>query len=218
MFFFQEKRSISNRREIYGAHYDEGRLTRKLASDPIWATLAQRSIARYRSLEKESGIDFYTEVGTLIIGTEGSDYMSKNESVIKEQNLKIDTLTFLDMKKKFPYLNVSDDDYGMMETTDAGYISPRSLVKAQITVAVKNGCIYNPDVVNDVRRIVEKGNYLMVVQTDRNTIFAKRVLLATGAFTPFRNILPSGLQLDLRLRPITVAKVKISTSDYKDLR
>lgn len=34
--------------EIFGAHYDEGRITRRTDPDPVWALLAQRSIGRSR--------------------------------------------------------------------------------------------------------------------------------------------------------------------------
>ena len=33
---------------VFGSHYDEGRITRILDPNRIWALLAQRSIARYR--------------------------------------------------------------------------------------------------------------------------------------------------------------------------
>ena len=47
---------------VFGSHYDEGRITRILDSDRIWALLAQRSMARYRDLERQSGIAYYHEV------------------------------------------------------------------------------------------------------------------------------------------------------------
>lgn len=43
---------------IFGAHYDEGRITRVLQPDWIWASLAKKSISRYRDLERETGINF----------------------------------------------------------------------------------------------------------------------------------------------------------------
>lgn len=41
--------------DVLGSHYDEGRITRETDADPIWATLAQRSIANYRNLETKTG-------------------------------------------------------------------------------------------------------------------------------------------------------------------
>jgi sarcosine oxidase len=36
---------------LFGSHYDEGRITRILDPDRTWALLAQRSLARYCTLE-----------------------------------------------------------------------------------------------------------------------------------------------------------------------
>ena len=44
-----------NNTDIFGAHYDEARITRSTDSEPIWANLATRSIARYTQIEQESG-------------------------------------------------------------------------------------------------------------------------------------------------------------------
>ena len=41
--------------DVFGAHYDEGRVTRVLDPDPVWAVLARRSLERYRDLEAQSG-------------------------------------------------------------------------------------------------------------------------------------------------------------------
>ena len=50
---------------VMGAHYDEGRITRKTDPDPVWARLAARSIDRYAEIAAEAGPghDFFREVG-----------------------------------------------------------------------------------------------------------------------------------------------------------
>ena len=50
----QQERT-GGKREIFGSHYDEGRITRELDEDYVWGLLAQRSIQNYRNIEKESG-------------------------------------------------------------------------------------------------------------------------------------------------------------------
>ncbi|NEP20023.1 MAG: FAD-binding oxidoreductase, partial [Leptolyngbya sp. SIO4C1] len=53
---------------VFASHYDEGRITRILDPHLHWAQLAQRSIACYRSLEAQTSITFYQEVGHLAVG------------------------------------------------------------------------------------------------------------------------------------------------------
>ncbi|XP_070543575.1 uncharacterized protein [Ptychodera flava] len=47
---------------IFGAHYDEGRITRLFDKDRIWAELSKRSIERYNEIEVKSG-KYYLKVG-----------------------------------------------------------------------------------------------------------------------------------------------------------
>nr|WP_272211772.1 FAD-dependent oxidoreductase [Marinicella sp. W31]MDC2877661.1 FAD-dependent oxidoreductase [Marinicella sp. W31] len=58
----------ANHTGVFASHYDEGRITRTIDRDPVWASLANRSIARYREIERESGIEVFNEVGALIVG------------------------------------------------------------------------------------------------------------------------------------------------------
>jgi glycine/D-amino acid oxidase-like deaminating enzyme len=70
-----------------------------------------------------------------------------------------------------------------------------------------NGGRVVQDVACDVSRIVLNGEYYMRVSTETKVqILAKKVLVATGAFTGFRNLLPNNLELDVGLLPLTVAK------------
>ena len=42
-------------REIYGAHYDNGRITETVDIDPVWAHIYKKSQEKYRKLEVQSG-------------------------------------------------------------------------------------------------------------------------------------------------------------------
>jgi len=55
-FYFLQERNVHDNRDIYGCHYDEGRITRCTDTDPVWALLAQQSINRYKTLEANTGI------------------------------------------------------------------------------------------------------------------------------------------------------------------
>ena len=50
---------------VFSSHYDEGRITRIMDSNPHWAEFAHRSIDEYPNIEKESGIRFFHPVGCL---------------------------------------------------------------------------------------------------------------------------------------------------------
>ena len=165
------------------------------------------------------GISFYSEVGCLMSGEHHSEYINKVENVVRTQNLETDYLNFKALQNKFPYLNVSNVDAAVYEFKNAGYISPRKFIGAQIKQMELNGGRVVQDVACDVSRIVLNGEYYMRVSTETKVqILAKKVLVATGAFTGFRNLLPNNLELDVGLLPLTVAKVEISEADARNIR
>jgi glycine/D-amino acid oxidase-like deaminating enzyme len=61
-------------------HGDEGRITRRLDPDRVWATVAARSIDRYASLEEQSGVTFHTPCGFVACGDRGGTYASRVRS------------------------------------------------------------------------------------------------------------------------------------------
>jgi glycine/D-amino acid oxidase-like deaminating enzyme len=145
--------------------------------------------------------------------------MTTNIESAKQYGIKSKYLSSSELKKHFPYLNFSESDEAIYEMDNSGYISPRRLVDAQIQNARQNGCQILFETVNEVKRCVQNGNYIMCVTTDSGRqIFAKKVLLATGAFTSFRNLLPNQLNLDVSLCPVTVAKVQINEAEYQKIR
>ncbi|XP_060551309.1 uncharacterized protein LOC132712888 [Ruditapes philippinarum] len=75
----QKDRGSDKTSGIDGSYFDEGRITRCMDKDVVWATLARESIQRYRDLEQQSGIKFYHEVGNLMIG--GRSYLNKTDEV-----------------------------------------------------------------------------------------------------------------------------------------
>jgi sarcosine oxidase len=52
---------------VFASHYDEGRITRTIDPDRNWALLANRSIGRYGEIARDSDIDFYREVGCVVV-------------------------------------------------------------------------------------------------------------------------------------------------------
>lgn len=216
--------------DIFGAHYDEGRITRSTASEFVWAVVNSRSIARYRHLERESGIKFYHEVGCLTVGHKSGLFLQKSLESAKRQELpSVDLLPSVsELKKRFPYLGIYNPNIkAIFETRNAGYINPRRLVEIQQKLAQKDGCVIVREVADSVDEKTDAGAasgggggaVVMKVTTERGReILAKKVLLATGAFTEARSLLPPGLRLDLE--PVTqgVVFAELSAEDQEKLR
>jgi glycine/D-amino acid oxidase-like deaminating enzyme len=120
----------------FGAHHDEGRITRATDPDPTWALLAQRSIGRYAEIAAQAGVPpFFTECGHLACGPAGSPNLTARADNAKALGVPYELLDATALRSRFPYLCLPDGAAGVFEPTSSGHISPRKLVDAQIRAA-----------------------------------------------------------------------------------
>ncbi len=196
---------------VFGSHYDEGRITRTIDPDADWALLANRSIARYADIERESGIDFYTPTGCLVVGPErgGTDrYIGNVLDAATRLGVETALLDDARLKDRFPFFSFPERSEGVHEANGAGHISPRRLVKAQSLLAEKAGARIIKKTVASVR----EQNGLAVVRTvEGETFSAEKALVATGGFSIAEGLLAAPVQLQVRGR--TIAFFEVSEAD-----
>lgn len=196
---------------VFGSHYDEGRITRTIDPDADWARLANRSIARYAEIERESGIGFYMPAGCLVVGPKrgGTDrYIGDVAEAAARLGVETSLLDDGGLKARFPFFAFPEGSEGVHEARGAGHISPRRLVKAQSLLAEKAGARIIRQTVASVR----EENGLAVVRTaEGDTFTAEKALLATGGFSIAQNLLSAPLQLKVRGR--TIAFFEVSEAD-----
>lgn len=197
----------ANHSGVFSSHYDNARITRTIDDDPVWARLARNSIARYRDIERESGIPFYHEVGCLIAGpAPGSayDYMEKVERARDALGVEAPLLDAAALSQRFPWFRFPDGHAGIHERQGAGYINPRALVRAQIVCAEKAGT----RIVRSEVRSVSEGADRVVVTTREGVRFdAGRVIVAAGGFSLSNTLLPRPIDLAVKARTVFFAEV-----------
>ena len=129
----------------------------------------------------------------------------------KRAQKSAETITYLndkDLKVRYPYLSVPAGTVGIFFPSQGGYINPRVLHKAQQKIAKNHGCQIIDDVVDSIH---QESAGLHILMTDSGTqISAKKVLLATGAFTECRNLLPKGFAPAMDSTTETVLFVSIN--------
>ncbi len=202
-----EPKDWANHQGVFASHYDEARITRTIDSNPVWARLANRSIARYGEIAAESGVDFYEEVGCLIVGPKrgGRDpYVGQVESAARQLGVSIEMLSDAALKARFRYFDFGDNCEGVYEEKNAGYVNPRRLVEAQSILAEKAGA----SVIRRTAVSVRQEGGLAIVTTDDGSVYsAERVLIAAGGFSINENLLPR--PIDLKVYGRTVAFFEI---------
>jgi sarcosine oxidase len=192
---------------VFGSHYDEGRITRILDPDRIWALLAQRSIARYRDLERHSGLSYYDEVGHLAVGPrpEGSeDYVARLQAVAKDLGVVYETYDEAAWRERFPYLAFEAGSVGLFQPHSAGHVSPRAQVRAQTAVAAQQGATIVRDTVQTVRQVA---GGVEVSTEEGDTYHGAKVLVATGAFSNTKQLFPRPLDMTIYARTVVLAEL-----------
>jgi len=187
---------------VFGSHYDESRIVRTLDCDPHWGLLAARSIARFESLQAESGIKFYHQAGHLAVAEDSSDvenYVNRVDCVSAELRVTHEVLNGRDLRDRFPFLHVPENSTGRFQAEISGTISPRRLVRAQTEMAERQGTAIIPEIAACVRT---DGAGVRVDTRAGGVYHADRVLVAAGAFCNHPSLLRTPLHLKFMGRTV----------------
>mmetsp|Transcript_15659 Transcript_15659/g.49004 ORF Transcript_15659/g.49004 Transcript_15659/m.49004 type:complete len:430 (+) Transcript_15659:19-1308(+) len=209
---------------VHGCHADEGRITRSLDTDGVWAELAARSMRRYEAIERESGIRFHAAVGCLAVGRADGPYLETVARVARDRRVELETVDEATLKSRWPELRLDaslfgdyDDDEGFETTTpsygglfeagSAGHVSPRKLLEAQLVLFRRSGgCV--------IDAVVDAISDDHLTCRDGATIRAKRVLVATNAWTNFSPLLPRRVKLELTTQTTVRRRVPTGALDH----
>lgn len=201
---------------VFASHYDEGRITRTIDPDPVWAQLANHSIGRYAGIADASGIDFYTEAGCLLAGPArgGADrYVADVCAAAGRLGVATDILDDAALRHRFGCFTFPAGSEGVFEAGNAGHISPRRLVAAQTRLAARAGAAILADTVVSVR---DSGGVATVTTVAGHRYTADRVLVAAGGFSIAAALLPDPLELAVFAR--TVAFFEVDAAEAARLR
>lgn len=192
---------------VFASHYDEGRITRTIDPDENWARFANRSIARYRDIERRSGITFFSEKGCLVSGlTTGAsqDHMVSVRDSAAKLGVEIELLDDAGLAAKFPYFSFPPGSEAVFEPKGAGHVSPRNLVAAQTRLTeLAGGTVLR----KQVEAIHQRDGHAEIVLDDGEVITAAKVLVAAGGFSNKQGLLPDPLDLNVYARTVTFFEI-----------
>lgn len=192
---------------IFASHYDQGRITRILDEDPVWATLAQRSIQAYADIERESGIQFHYPVGAMRVGHDTPahrGYITRNRQVGTQLGATFRDYDAAALQQTFPYFQFSSKAIALHETGGAGFINPRALIRAQLRIAESKGATILRSIAKDLK--LEAGR-CRIETLEGDTYTARKVLITTGAFTNFFSLIGRSLAWKVVAESIVLAEL-----------
>ena len=204
--------------EVFGCHYDEGRITRTISEIETEQIFAYRSMPEYIHLERQSGIKIFSEVGFAVMGQNGDSsvgeyvkmadiFCEKNSVISEEINEKF-------VQQKWNYLVPPANCFGRYSKKYNGHISVRNLVTACQEVFMKSG---GDRILSAASEIEKSEDGFKITLSNDEIITTKKIVLACGSFVNFFNLLPNKKLLDLQLVGHTVMKFELNEQDSKTL-
>ncbi|MHC2335325.1 NAD(P)/FAD-dependent oxidoreductase [Bradyrhizobium sp. USDA 4454] len=194
---------------VFGSHYDEGRITRVYDPQAFWRQMNRAAIARYGEIAAESGVDFYCEVGALHVGdSETTDVTSVGE-VCADEEISCEAYQDAELAERFPFLTSTAGMLGYFEPRNAGYISPRRLVRAQTIAAERAGA----RIINEPALGISESGSGVTIRTRSGGVEAERVLVAAGGHT--QSLL--GRSMGFTVYGRTVALFRLGTAEVQRL-
>ena len=199
---------------VFASHYDQGRITRCMDGSLEWALWATRSIAAYPEIEAKSGIRFHHRSGGVQVGFNTADPNSspnKAERNARHLGTAYEKYTSEAFRTHYPEYHFDDGLMVLHETGEAGYINPRSLVAAQVKIAGDQGA----DIVREAAVDIDTSGSTVAITTDGGqTIRAKKIIVAAGAWTEFL----TGAKLDLLPTPRTIVLAQLDSAEAARLK
>lgn len=152
-----------------------------------YTPLSKRSYELFREIEQKTDTNLLNVTGMLTISaidkdtieTEG-EFFDKTVTVAKKYGIRHDVLSANEIRTYYPQFAVSETERGYFEY-DAGYLKPEDCIRAQLQLAVDNGCSINTNERVDNITSTARG---IVVTTDANTYCADQIVLSAGPWLP----------------------------------
>ncbi|MBO9398078.1 FAD-binding oxidoreductase [Shimia sp. R9_2] len=211
-----EPQDASSHNGVFASHYDEARITRRLASDADWSRLAQASMARYADMEARSGHRFHAPVGALMVGASsgfGSEFMTKTLEVAQSEGFAFQGFSGETLAERFPFLSFPEGTSALYEEDGGGWINPRQHVLAEIALATQSGAQL---IRSEAERISESADAVTVHCADGTEVTGQKVVVACGAFSKAADLLPDPVPLRVYAR--TVAFLELEAAETQRLQ
>jgi len=121
----------------------------------------------------------------------------------RDDGVSVDRMSGAELRGEFPALalpELSGGVEGLLERKNAGYLNPRHLVRAQLTLAARYGTRVLNGTVASIRK---DGSWRVLMEgaEGRVVLRAAKVLVAAGSLVNHTDALPGPYRLDLQASP-----------------
>lgn len=185
-----------------GSHAGQSRIIRQAYYEhPDYVPLLNRAYHNWQEVEKQTGSKLYFKTGLLYHGNPHHAVIKGTKLAAAKYNIQLNDISDLESAKQFPQFNLPAGFTSFLEP-DAGFITPERAILTYTEESLKQGAdIKTKEKVIEWKK--EKGN--IVVVTDKNIYFCKKLIITTGAWTG--KIIPD-LKTELKVTRQIIAWIK----------
>ncbi len=164
-----------------GSHTGQSRLIRKAYYEhPDYVPLLFRAYENWNEIEEVSGTSLYYETGILYMGRANHPIISGMRYSAGKYDIPIEDLSSNEAFRRHTQFNIPSD-YDILIEKEAGFVTPEKAIEVCIQLSQKNGAhIISGEAVKEWELI----NQVIHVHTLTQTYTTRKLVLATGAYTP----------------------------------
>lgn len=202
-----EPAGFADHEGVWAGYYDQGRLAHVLEVPLLTTLLATRSLRRFGELRERTGVEFTSPTHSLSVlpdvpdGAPGSEWFDRGRLLRNAEDLgvAVSSLSEDDLLREYPRLRFAPGHAGVVQR-DAYILNPRELVRAELTAATAAGAILARDEVIALEHVGEgtsdgAGEGVVLTGKSGSEWRADNVVVATGAASNMRGLLPRPLQM-----------------------
>ena len=168
----------------YGSSHGDSRIVRQaIGEGQEYVPFALRSYELWREIEKDTGLELLTVTGGLTLESRShsafmhgrADFLERAIRCAAKFGIRHEILEANEIRKRFPQFAVTDERaYYEYET---GFVRPERCIETQLELARKHGADVHAE---EIVRALESRASGVIVETDRDSYSAEKVILSAG--------------------------------------
>lgn len=199
----------TNHDGIFGAHYDQARIISQVINrEPIWASLSHQTLTQMPILEAALEDAIYNPVGCLYVApTQLNDqHFATADMLADRYGARYAALNSTTQPSALPMFSFPDNCHMLWEKSPAGYLNPRKLLAGQLAVARNNGATLIREIVTG---LTDNADHIEVKTKEGGSYRARKVLIATGAFSNCFGLFDRPLALRLKIEFVVYGQTPV---------
>lgn len=185
-----------------GSHAGQSRLIRKAYGEHSdYVPLLERSYAKWKELEAETGAQVYYKTGLAYFGAQDDAFLKVVKESSEKYKIPVNRLSAEECSRKYPQFKVPSA-FQRLEEPEAGFVTPERSVLLYTEQAIRKGAV-----IRTKEKVLEwkRTGGTVTVKTNAGTYEAKKLIITAG---PWAAKMISGYSTKLTITRQAVAWVK----------